>query len=68
MDPLELRVEFEKQLKDAEVKIAKAEEQVEKLKEYKTKLIGGLETLELLNPKSETQDGPPEPTTPALDE
>ena len=68
MDPLELRVEFEKQLKDAEVKISKAEEQVEKLKEYKTKLIGGLETLELLNPKSETQDGPPEPTTPALDE
>jgi hypothetical protein len=68
MDPSSLRVEFEKQLKDAEVKIAKAEEQVEKLKEYKTKLIGGLETLELLNPKPETQDGPPEPTTPALDE
>jgi hypothetical protein len=68
MDPSSLRVEFEKQLKDAEVKIAKAEEQVEKLKEYKTKLIGGLETLELLNPKSETQDGPSDPTTPALDE
>lgn len=68
MDPSSLRVEFEKQLKDAEVKIAKAEEQVEKLKEYKTKLIGGLETLELIDPKSETQDSPPDPTTPALDE
>lgn len=72
MDPASLRIEFEKQLKDADTKIAQAEEQVAKLKEYKLKLQGGLETLELLSPKSEeqveTQDGPPEPTTPATEE
>ena len=67
MDPSSLRVEFEKQLKDAEVKIAKAEEQVEKLKEYKTKLIGGLETLELLNQNSRRRMVHPG-YTPALDE
>lgn len=72
MDPASLRIEFEKQLKDADTKIAQAEEQVAKLKEYKLKLQGGLETLELLSPKSEeqveTQDGPPGPTTPATEE
>tara|TARA_B100000427_G_scaffold75423_1_gene61463 strand:+ start:35 stop:259 length:225 start_codon:yes stop_codon:yes gene_type:complete len=69
MDPANLRIEFEKQVKDAEAKIVEAEKNLVQLKEYKTKLLGGLETLELLNPKTEeqveTQDGPPEPTTPA---
>ena len=69
MDAADLKVEFDKQVKDAEVKIAEAEKNLAQLKEYKTKLLGGLETLELLNPKTEeqveTQDGPPEPTTPA---
>ena len=69
MDPATLRIEFDKQLKDADAKIIEAEKNLVQLKEYKTKLLGGLETLELLNPKTEeqveTQDGPPEPTTPA---
>ena len=49
MDRLDLKVEFEKQVKDAEQKIADAEKNLVQLREYKTKLLGGLETLELLN-------------------
>ena len=68
MDPATLRIEFEKQLKDADAKLVEAEKNLAQIKEYKTKLLGGLETLELLNPKSEeqveTQGGPPESTTP----
>ena len=71
MDPANLKIEFEKQVKDADAKIVEAEKQLVQLKEYKTKLLGGLETLELLNPKSEgqveTQGGPPESTTPPPD-
>ena len=70
MDPASLKVEFDKQLKDAETKIAEAEKNLKQLNEYKTKLLGGLETIELLNPTAasepETQDAtaaPPEPPT-----
>ncbi len=64
MDPANLKIEFEKQLKDADAKIVEAENNLVKLREYKTKLLGGLETLELLNPKTEeTQGGVPEPST-----
>ena len=72
MDPSALRIEFEKQLKESDTKIAQAEEQLAKLKEYRLKLQGGMETLDLLSPKTEEQvetlDGPPEPTTPAPEE
>ena len=67
MDPSSLKIEFEKQIKDADLKIATAEKQLAQLNEYKTKLLGGLETIELLNPTPpapETQDAPeatPEP-------
>ena len=68
MDPATLKIEFDKQVKDADAKIVEAEKNLLQLREYKTKLLGGLETLELLNPKTEeqveTQDGPPESTTP----
>ena len=64
MDPADLKLEFQKQVKDADVKIADAEKSLIQLKEYKTKLLGGLETLELLNPKTEeTQDGVQEQST-----
>ena len=63
MDPASLKIEFDKQLKDAEAKIAEAEKTLKSLNEYKIKLLGGLETLELLNPKSEGTDGVPEPST-----
>ena len=62
MDPASLKVEFDKQLKDAEVKITEAEKNLKSLNEYKIKLLGGLETLELLSPKSEGKDGVPEPS------
>tara|TARA_Y100001973_G_C5171342_1_gene319248 strand:+ start:456 stop:686 length:231 start_codon:yes stop_codon:yes gene_type:complete len=64
MDAADLKLEFDKQVKDADLKIAEAEKQLAQLREYKTKLLGGLETLELLNPKTEeTQGGVPEPST-----
>ena len=62
MDPASLRIEFEKQLKESDTKIAQAEEQLAKLKEYRLKLQGGMETIDLLIPKNEdqvaTSDGP----------
>ena len=67
MDPSSLKVEFEKQIKDADVKITAAEKQLAQLNEYKTKLLGGLETIELLNPTApapETQDAPTETPEP----
>tara|TARA_B000000532_G_C18766205_1_gene361921 strand:- start:109 stop:327 length:219 start_codon:yes stop_codon:yes gene_type:complete len=63
MEAADLKLEFQKQLKDAEAKIAEAEKTLKSLNEYKIKLLGGLETLELLNPKSEGTDGVPEPST-----
>ena len=64
MEAADLRIEFEKQLKDAEAKLVEAEKNLAQIKEYKTKLLGGMETLELLAPKTEqTQDGVPEPST-----
>jgi hypothetical protein len=63
MDPANLKIEFEKQVKDADAKIVEAEKNLVQLKEYKTKLLGGLETLELLAPKTEEQGGVPEPST-----
>ena len=62
MEVPDLKLEFQKQLKDTETKIAEAEKNLKQLNEYKTKLLGGLETLELLSPKSEGTDGVPEPS------
>ena len=64
MDPASLKIEFEKQLKDADAKLVEAEKQLAQIKEYKTKLLGGMETLDLLAPKTEeTQGGVPEQST-----
>lgn len=55
---LTVKENFEKQLGEVEVKIKNLEKDLESLKEYKFKLIGGLETLSLLEtseiPTSET--------------
>ena len=64
MEAPDLKLEFQKQLKDAEAKITEAEKSLKSLNEYKIKLLGGLETLELLSPKSEGTDGVPEPSQP----
>ena len=54
MDASQLRIEFDKQIKDADAKITAAETNLRQLQDYKTKLIGGMETLDLLQaPKEE---------------
>lgn len=42
------KTNFENQLKEIETKITSVSSELEKLKEYKLKLIGGLETLDLI--------------------
>ena len=59
MDPTSLKAEFEKQIKDADTKILAAEKQLKMLQDYKMKIMGGLETLELLNPKTEVSEQAP---------
>ena len=48
MDAVTLRQNFQNQLKDVEEKISKLSEELENAKEYKLKLQGGMETLDLL--------------------
>ena len=49
MDIPKMRLEFETQLKDYAYKIKQGEDEIAKLKEYKLKLEGGLETINLLD-------------------
>ena len=53
MDTEQLRKNFEEQLVSADKQIVELETNLAKAKEYKLKLQGGLETLDLLNPKEE---------------
>ena len=53
MNSVELKQNFTNQLNNTSEKISKYEEELEKLKEYKLKLVGGLETLELLEKQEE---------------
>jgi len=53
MDTASLKENFETQLKNANEQIAQLESDLEKAKEYRLKLQGGLETLALLNPPEE---------------
>ena len=62
MDPTSLRTEFAKQISDADSKIEAAEKTLKGLQEYRLKLQGGMETLELLDPKEATP--PEEPPAP----
>lgn len=48
METTKLKSEFEQQIKDANERIAKSEAELVRLKEYRTKLQGGLETIALL--------------------
>ena len=61
MDTEQLKKNFEEQLLGAEKQISELEANLEKAKEYRLKLQGGLETLALLNPPSEeTEEAPAE--------
>ena len=48
MDPAQLKTNFEEQIGKTDSQIVELEKQLEKAKEYKLKLVGGLETLVLL--------------------
>ena len=48
MAATDLKTNFQNQLKEIDEKIAQIQGELEKAKEYKLKLVGGLETLELL--------------------
>ncbi len=63
MQPGDLKIEFKKEIKDADSKIAAAQNTLKGLEEYKLKLQGGLETLDLLNPP-EAAAVPPVPAPP----
>ena len=58
MDPAQLKTNFEEQIGKTDAQIVELEKQLEKAKEYKLKLVGGLETLGLLE-----QETPPTPDT-----
>ena len=61
MDPAQLKTNFEEQIAKTDSQITELETNLAKAKEYKLKLVGGLETLSLLE-----QETPPTPdTTPA---
>ena len=56
MDTTELRKNFEEQLANTDKQIAELEVQLSKAREYKLKLSGGLETLDLINPPEEKEE------------
>ena len=53
MDPTQLKKNFEEQIAQTEKQITELETNLTKAKEYKLKLVGGLETLNLLEEKPE---------------
>ena len=60
MDIEALKNNFDEQLAQAEKQISELETNLEKAREYRTKLLGGLETINLL------KDGEDQPSTPPL--
>ena len=61
MDPAQLKTNFEEQIGKTDSQIVELEKQLEKAKEYKLKLVGGLETLGLL----EQENAPAPDASPA---
>lgn len=56
-NPDKIKESFEEQLKTANEKIEQLQSELTRLNEYRTKLIGGLETLQLLEqPQEETEE------------
>jgi hypothetical protein len=60
MDPVSLKENFTNQIKTVDDQIKQLESDLEKAKEYKLKLLGGLETLELLTKEPEAESEPTE--------
>lgn len=61
MNTQDLKTNFNNQLKEIEEKIAQIQSELNKAKEYKLKLEGGLETLELLEKSSTVDEIPMQP-------
>jgi hypothetical protein len=61
METTKLKSEFEQQIKDANERIAKSEAELVRLKEYRTKLQGGLETIALLEEGVSEEEAPSQP-------
>lgn len=58
MSTEDLKINFQNQLESTDKKILELEEALEKAKEYKLKLIGGLETLALMEEGEKSTDNP----------
>ena len=58
MDPTQLKKNFEEQIASTVKQITELETYLTKAKEYRIKLEGGLETLNLLEEKPEEADAP----------
>lgn len=65
MDPAQLKKNFEEQISTTDKQIRELEENLQKAKEYKIKLQGGLETLGLLEGEGAAPEG--EPAVPAAE-
>ena len=65
MDPTQLKTNFEEQIATTDKQIRELEENLQKAKEYKIKLQGGLETLGLLEGEGAAPEG--EPAAPAAE-
>ena len=65
MDAAKLKANFEEQIGKTDTQIAELEANLEKAKEYKLKLVGGLETLGLLEQKEEPADATPASVDPS---
>jgi hypothetical protein len=63
MDTTELRKNFDEQISKTDKQISDLEANLVKAKEYKLKLLGGIETLDLLNPPEEAPTEPTEEPT-----
>lgn len=59
MTPDKIKESFEEQLKNTNEQIQKLQSEIARLNEYRTKLIGGLETIQLL--EGEETEGVSEP-------
>ena len=58
MDPVTLKKNFEEQIAKTDTQIRELEENLVKAKEYKIKLQGGLETINLLEEKPDETTAP----------
>lgn len=63
MNTEELRKNFDEQLAQTEKQLADLKVSLAKAEEYKLKLLGGLETLDLLNPPAEKESTEEETTS-----